>query len=145
MTLCLWFFCANILIAVQGVFNVFLGAMLVSQSCIWTVLPPPWSCTHHSRDEHYACVAVSWHDTDLQKLLTRLPLHYHDACLVPQGGSIFSKIRLIVSEPSAIPEILGSALTTSSNFFIDYVIIQVTLSQHQYPMDHLQGTSTIRL
>ncbi|CAK0783273.1 hypothetical protein CVIRNUC_006472 [Coccomyxa viridis] len=40
------------------------------------------------------------------------------------GGSIFSKIRLIVSEPSAIPEILGSALTTSSNFFIDYVIIQ---------------------
>ena len=42
-----------------------------------------------------------------------------------QGGSIFSKIRLIVSEPSAIPQILGSALTTSSNFFINYVIIQV--------------------
>ena len=41
------------------------------------------------------------------------------------GGSVFSKIRLIVNDPSATPLILGSALTTSSNFFINYVIIQV--------------------
>ncbi|EIE23620.1 hypothetical protein COCSUDRAFT_63147 [Coccomyxa subellipsoidea C-169] len=40
------------------------------------------------------------------------------------GGSIFSKIRLILEVPAATPDILGAALTTSSNFFINFVIIQ---------------------
>ena len=88
---------------------------------------PFWSCAHLKGDEDHACTADSCHDTSLQQLLIPLCPHLHTICLVLQGGSIFSKIRLIVSEPSAIPEILGSALTTSSNFFIDYVIIQVIL------------------
>ncbi|CAL8472023.1 g11565 [Coccomyxa elongata] len=40
------------------------------------------------------------------------------------GGSIFSKIRLILEVPVKTPDILGAALTTSSNFFINFVIIQ---------------------
>ena len=41
-----------------------------------------------------------------------------------QGGSVFSKIRLVLAFPSRIPEVLGTALTSSSNFFINFVIIQ---------------------
>ena len=42
-----------------------------------------------------------------------------------QGGSVFSKLRLVLAFPSRIPEVLGTALTSSSNFFINFVIIQV--------------------
>jgi hypothetical protein len=41
------------------------------------------------------------------------------------GGSIISKIRIILVAPSSTPDILGAALTSSSNFFINFVIIQV--------------------
>lgn len=37
---------------------------------------------------------------------------------------MFSKIRLVLAFPSRIPEVLGTALTSSSNFFINFVIIQ---------------------
>ena len=94
--------------------------MLVSQSSDFLASALVLRLTF-SRNEQHASAATSCLDSSLQEPLT----HVHSSCLVVQGGSIFSKIRLIVSEPSAIPEILGSALTTSSNFFIDYVIIQV--------------------
>ncbi len=43
------------------------------------------------------------------------------------GGSAFSQLGIIVNSPGAIPRIIGTALPASSNFFINYVIIQVSL------------------
>ena len=41
------------------------------------------------------------------------------------GGSAFSQLGIIVNNPNALPSIIGTALPASSNFFINYVIIQV--------------------
>ncbi len=43
------------------------------------------------------------------------------------GGSAFSQLGIIVNNPGSIPKIIGTALPASSNFFINYVIIQVSL------------------
>ncbi|CAL5219786.1 g1691 [Coccomyxa viridis] len=40
------------------------------------------------------------------------------------GGSAFSQLGIIVNNPGSIPKIIGTALPASSNFFINYVIIQ---------------------
>lgn len=40
------------------------------------------------------------------------------------GGSIFSQFRVVLANPGRIPYIIGTALPTSSNFFINYVIVQ---------------------
>lgn len=52
------------------------------------------------------------------------------------GGSAFSQLGIIVNNPSTIPKIIGTALPASSNFFINYVIIQVSL-----PLLHTLKTS----
>ena len=41
------------------------------------------------------------------------------------GGSAFSQLGIIINNPAAITRIIGTALPASSNFFINYVIIQV--------------------
>ena len=43
------------------------------------------------------------------------------------GGSAFSQLGIIINNPAAITRIIGTALPASSNFFINYVIIQVAL------------------
>lgn len=37
-----------------------------------------------------------------------------------------TKIGIVLQTPTIIPDVIGSALTSSSNFFINYVAIQVT-------------------
>ena len=54
------------------------------------------------------------------------------------GGSAFSQLGIIVNNPSTIPKIIGTALPASSNFFINYVIIQVSL---RLPLPHTPQTS----
>ena len=44
------------------------------------------------------------------------------------GGSAFSQLGIIINNPAAITRIIGTALPASSNFFINYVIIQVALA-----------------
>ena len=44
------------------------------------------------------------------------------------GGSAFSQLGIIINNPAAITRIIGTALPASSNFFINYVIIQVLLA-----------------
>jgi hypothetical protein len=41
------------------------------------------------------------------------------------GGSAFSQLGIVLNNPSIIPNVIGTALPASSNFFISYVIIQV--------------------
>ena len=43
-----------------------------------------------------------------------------------QGSSVVTKIGVVLQTPTAIPDVIGSALTSSSNFFINYVAIQVS-------------------
>ena len=43
-----------------------------------------------------------------------------------QGSSVVTKIGIVLQKPTIIPDVIGSALTTSSNFFINYVAIQVS-------------------
>ena len=69
MTQSLCSYPANDLSALQGVFNVFLGAMLVSHSCIWISMHPFRSCAHLNRDMDYACAAEVCHDACSQELL----------------------------------------------------------------------------
>lgn len=42
------------------------------------------------------------------------------------GGSAFSQLGIVINNPSVIPRIIGTALPASSNFFINYVIIQAS-------------------
>lgn len=42
------------------------------------------------------------------------------------GGSAFSQLGILVNQPGFIPNVIGTALPASSNFFICYVMIQVT-------------------
>lgn len=37
-----------------------------------------------------------------------------------------TKIGIVLQQPTIIPSTIGSTLTTSSNFFINYVAIQVS-------------------
>lgn len=41
------------------------------------------------------------------------------------GGSIFSQLGVLIKDPGSIAKAIGGALTTSSNFFINYIILQV--------------------
>ena len=43
-----------------------------------------------------------------------------------QGSSVVTKIGVVLQSPTIIPDVIGSALTSSSNFFINYVAIQVS-------------------
>ena len=52
------------------------------------------------------------------------------------GGSAFSQLGIIVNNPNALPRIIGTALPASSNFFINYVIIQVSLALPCTPAAH---------
>jgi len=42
-----------------------------------------------------------------------------------QGSSVVTKIAVVLTKPTDIPSVIGTALTGSSNFFINYVAIQV--------------------
>ncbi len=41
------------------------------------------------------------------------------------GGSAFSQLGIVISNPGIIPNVIGGALPASSNFFINYILIQV--------------------
>jgi hypothetical protein len=45
------------------------------------------------------------------------------------GGSIFSQFRVALQDPGKIASIIGTALPTSSNFFINYIIVQALAIQ----------------
>ena len=59
-------------------------------------------------------------------------------CARAQGSSVVTKIGIVLQKPTIIPDVIGSALTTSSNFFINYVAIQVS-----FPWVPLQTPSEI--
>ena len=40
------------------------------------------------------------------------------------GGSAFSQLGALIDNPASLPNLLGTALPASSNFFINYIIIQ---------------------
>ncbi|BDA42606.1 probable CSC1-like protein ERD4 at C-terminar half [Coccomyxa sp. Obi] len=40
------------------------------------------------------------------------------------GGSAFSQLGIVINNPGIIPNVIGGALPTSSNFFINYIVIQ---------------------
>ena len=40
------------------------------------------------------------------------------------GGSIFSQLNDVLNDPGSIPKRIGIALPSSSNFFINYLILQ---------------------
>ncbi|KAK9836955.1 hypothetical protein WJX81_002590 [Elliptochloris bilobata] len=40
------------------------------------------------------------------------------------GSSVVTKIGVVLQKPTAIPDVIGTALTSSSNFFINYVALQ---------------------
>jgi hypothetical protein len=40
------------------------------------------------------------------------------------GGSAFSQLGALIDNPASLPSLIGTALPTSSNFFINYMIIQ---------------------
>lgn len=40
------------------------------------------------------------------------------------GGSAFSQLGALIDNPASLPSLLGTALPASSNFFINYIIIQ---------------------
>ena len=52
-----------------------------------------------------------------------------------QGSSVVTKIGIVLQTPTIIPDVIGSALTSSSNFFINYVAIQVS-----FPLVTAEGT-----
>ena len=61
------------------------------------------------------------------------------------GGSAFSQLGIIVNNPGSIPRIIGTALPASSNFFINYVIIQVSLPlPHNLQLSSQHATLMIR-
>lgn len=41
------------------------------------------------------------------------------------GGSAFSQLGIVINNPGIIPNVIGGALPASSNFFINYILIQV--------------------
>ena len=41
------------------------------------------------------------------------------------GGSAFSQLGALIDNPASLPSLIGTALPASSNFFINYIIIQV--------------------
>ena len=40
------------------------------------------------------------------------------------GGSAFSQLGALIDNPASLPTLIGTALPASSNFFINYIIIQ---------------------
>lgn len=40
------------------------------------------------------------------------------------GGSIFSQLDNVINDPGSIPRLIGTALPASSNFFINYLVLQ---------------------
>lgn len=44
------------------------------------------------------------------------------------GGSAFSQLGALIDNPASLPNLLGSALPASSNFFINYIIIQARMA-----------------
>lgn len=58
-----------------------------------------------------------------------------------QGGSAFSQLGVVIANPSIIIRTIGTALPSSSNFFITYVLIQVQpLSRSVPPICLMAGT-----
>jgi len=54
------------------------------------------------------------------------------------GGSIFSQFRVALESPGKIPSIIGTALPTSSNFFINYVVVQAfAIQPFRYMFPHM--------
>ncbi len=53
-----------------------------------------------------------------------------------QGSSVVTKIGLVLQKPTLIPNEIGSALTASSNFFINYVAIQVAAARARFRVGH---------
>jgi hypothetical protein len=41
------------------------------------------------------------------------------------GGSIFSQLGILINNPGEIAASIGTALPTASNFFINYIVLQV--------------------
>ena len=41
------------------------------------------------------------------------------------GGSIFSQLGVLIKNPASIASSIGTALPTASNFFINYIVLQV--------------------
>lgn len=50
------------------------------------------------------------------------------------GGSAFSQLGIVINNPSVIPSVIGGALPASSNFFINYILIQVNLHARDMPL-----------
>ena len=42
------------------------------------------------------------------------------------GGSIFSQLGVLIKNPTSIAASIGTALPTASNFFINYIVLQVS-------------------
>lgn len=41
------------------------------------------------------------------------------------GGSTFSQLGRLINDPGSLPMVVGDALPSSSNYFINYIVIQV--------------------
>ena len=50
------------------------------------------------------------------------------------GGSAFSQLGALIDNPASLPNLLGTALPASSNFFINYIIIQARWPRALIPL-----------
>ncbi len=99
---------------------------------VWTVFlarrpPPSPSCT--AACLLYALPAAAW-ALRSRALSARQPRPHTDqrarrgAQGAMLGGSAFSQLGALIDNPASLPSLIGTALPTSSNFFINYMIIQ---------------------